>query len=55
MNWLLENWTNILTVLGGIYATVSAIAVLTPSDKDNTLIEKIGKWADRVGLNIKGK
>jgi len=55
MNWLLENWSNILTVLGGIYATATAIALLTPSDNDNSLIEKIGTWADRIGLNIKGK
>ena len=55
MNWLLENWTNILTILGGIYATATAIAVVTPSDKDNTFIEKVGAWADRIGLKIKGK
>lgn len=55
MNWLLENWTNILTVLGGIYATATAVAVLTPSDKDDNILEKIGKWADRVGLDIKRK
>lgn len=55
MNWILENWTNVLTVLGGIYATATAIAVLTPSDKDDTVLDKIGTWADRIGLNIKGK
>ena len=54
MNWILENWTNILAVFGGIYATATSIALLTPSDKDNTILEKIGKWADRIGLNIKG-
>lgn len=55
MNWIIENWTNILAVLGAIYTTATAIAALTPSDKDNTVLEKIGKWADRVGLNLKGK
>lgn len=55
MNYILQNWTNILTVLGAIYAAASAIALITPSNKDNTWLEKIGNWADRIGLNIKGK
>ena len=55
MNWILQNWTNILAAIGAIYAAASAVALLTPSDKDNTWLEKIGKLADRIGLNIKGK
>ena len=55
MNWIIENWTNVLTILGGIYATATAIALLTPSDKDNSFLAKLGAWADRIGLNIKGK
>ena len=55
MNWITENWANVLAALGGIYAAASAIAVITPSDKDNTFLDKVGAWADRVGLKIKGK
>lgn len=55
MNWILENWDKILMALGAIYAAATTIAAITPSDRDNTWIEKIGKLADRIGLNIKGK
>lgn len=55
MNWLIENWETILQILGSFYAVASLIATLTPSDKDNTALEKIGKIADRFGLKLKGK
>ena len=44
-----------MAALGAFYAFVSAVALITPSNKDDTWIEKIGKFADRIGLNIKGK
>jgi len=55
MTWLTENYTQILTILGSIYGLATLVAALTPSDKDNTFLEKVGKWADRIGLNLKGK
>ena len=51
----METLESILTILGIVYAAASAIAAVTPSDKDNTFLEKIGKFADRVGFNLKGK
>lgn len=50
-----ETVASVLAILGAFYALVTAVAAITPSDKDNTFIEKIGKWADRIGLNLKGK
>ena len=55
MNWITENWQNILTILGAVYALATAVAVVTPSDKDDTVLQKIGAWADRIGFKIKGK
>ena len=53
MNWILENWTNILAILGAVYALATAVALVTPTGKDDAFLDKIGKWADRIGLQIK--
>ncbi len=55
MIWITENWANVLTALGAVYAAATAVAAVTPTDKDNTFLDKVGKWADRIGLKIKGK
>lgn len=55
MEWIQTNWTNILTVLGAVYALASAVAAITPSDRDDTFLAKVGTIADRIGLNLKGK
>jgi len=48
-----DNANNILAIVGAVYALATAIALLTPTGKDDTWIQKIGGWADRIGLNIK--
>jgi len=55
MNWITENWNNILAALGAVYTAATLIALLTPTDKDDTFLDKVGKWADRIGLKLKGK
>ena len=55
MNWITENWESILSILGAVYALATAIALVTPSDKDDSVLDKIGAWADRRGFKIKGK
>jgi hypothetical protein len=46
---------NVLAIAGALWTLLSTIALITPSDKDNTWLEKIGKFADKAGLNLKGK
>ena len=55
MNWLTENYEGILKALGAFYIFASAVALITPTDKDDNFLDKIGAWADRIGLKIKGK
>jgi hypothetical protein len=55
IQWCVENWDKVLAVLGAFYAFATAIAAITPSDKDNTLIDKVGAFFDRVGIKFKGK
>ena len=55
MNWITENYDAILKAAGAFYAFATAVAYITPTDKDNTSLEKLGNWADRLGFKIKGK
>ena len=53
MEALRENIAPYLEVLGALIALITVIAAVTPSNKDDTLIQKVGKWADRLGIKIK--
>jgi len=53
MEWLVNNWQTILMILGGIYAVASAIATLTPTTKDDDFLSKVGRFFDRIGLQLK--
>ena len=55
MNWITENYEAILKAAGAFYVFATAIAYITPTDKDDTFLEKLGNWADRLGFKIKGK
>lgn len=55
MQWLIDNKEGILAAVGAVYTLASIIAAMTPSDKDDTVLGKIGAIADRIGLNLKGK
>ena len=53
MNWILENYTYLLEILGGLYMTATLIATVTPTGKDNTVLEKVGAFFDRIGFQLK--
>lgn len=55
MNWLLEHYKLITSLIGSLYVVATAIAALTPTGKDNTWLEKVGAFFDRVGFQIKKK
>lgn len=46
INWISENWNNILAVYGAIVALCTAIIKLTPSQKDDTVWGNIVKILD---------
>lgn len=46
MNWLLENWEHIAAGFGMLVALCTAIVKMTPTQKDDTILAKIVKWAD---------
>jgi len=41
MDWLKDNWDNLLSAWGGLTALCSAIVAITPSTKDNKVLGKI--------------
>lgn len=55
MNWITQHYDEVLQALGAVYVAATLIAALTPSDKDDTILRKIGTWADRLGIKLKGK
>ena len=43
LNWILEHWTDLLAIYGGVVAAATVIVRLTPSTKDNEILDKIIK------------
>ena len=52
MSWILENKEALIGILTGIVAVASAIAALTPTPKDDTIVGKIYKVIDFLALNV---
>ena len=55
IEWIQAHWKDILAILGALWGVATTIAMMTPTDKDDTWLEKIGKWADKIGIKLKGK
>lgn len=46
INWILEHWADLLAIYGGVVAVATVIVRLTPSTKDNEILDKIIKILD---------
>ena len=53
MEWLIENWDKILLALTSIVTGASIIARLTPTKKDDKVIEAIMKLINVIAINPK--
>ena len=47
MTWILEHWADLLAIYGGLVAISTVIVKLTPTTKDNEILEKIIKFFDK--------
>lgn len=47
ISWISEHWSDILAIYGGTVAVSTVIVKLTPSTKDNEILEKIIKFFDK--------
>lgn len=50
INWLQQNWKDVLAIIGGIVTTASIIVKLTPTQKDNNILAKIIKVLSALGI-----
>lgn len=46
MTWIIEHWADLLAIYGGLVAISTVIVKLTPSTKDNEILDKIIKFFD---------
>lgn len=46
MNWLLQHWDELFAAWGILVALCTAVVRLTPTQKDDTFLAKVVKWAD---------
>lgn len=55
MNWITENFTNIMAVVGAVVVLARVIVKLTPTPADDTWLEKIVNILKTLGLHIGDK
>lgn len=46
LDWILTHWSDLLAIYGGVVAIATVIVKLTPSPKDDSILEKIIKILD---------
>tara|TARA_R110002167_G_scaffold54833_9_gene156182 strand:+ start:968 stop:1153 length:186 start_codon:yes stop_codon:yes gene_type:complete len=52
MSWILENKEALISIITAVVAVASAVAALTPTPKDDTIVGKIYKVVDMLALNV---
>ena len=52
LQFIITKWDEILIAVSGIIAGASALAALTPTTKDDTILSKIKKVLDVCALNV---
>lgn len=50
MDWIMQNWKDILAIIGGVVTVCSIIVKLTPTQKDDGVLAKIIKVLAALGL-----
>ena len=53
IQFIITKWDEILIAISGIVAGASALAALTPTTKDDSILAKIKKVLDIFALNIR--
>ena len=52
MEYLIENWTVIVSAMTSIVGGFSIIATMTPNKADNMIVEKMVKFINFMGANF---
>lgn len=48
-----ETVANVLAIAGALWGLLTVIANVTPTDKDDKWLSKVGRIADRLGVQLK--
>lgn len=51
INWIIDNWDEILKVAASVVAIAAVIAKITPNETDNEYVEKAQKVLDVIRLH----
>uniref|UniRef100_A0A6H1ZQ43 Uncharacterized protein n=1 Tax=viral metagenome TaxID=1070528 RepID=A0A6H1ZQ43_9ZZZZ len=51
MTWIIENYTFLIAIIGGVVTTASIIAKLTPTKVDDNFFGFLIKLMDKLALN----
>lgn len=52
MNWIIEHYMDLIAAVTAVVTASSAIAALTPSAKDDSVVALLRKLVDFLALNI---
>lgn len=52
ISWITEHSAELIAILTGIVTVASAVAALTPTPKDDTIVGKVYKVVDWLALNV---
>tara|TARA_R100001163_G_C4909260_1_gene94313 strand:- start:278 stop:466 length:189 start_codon:yes stop_codon:yes gene_type:complete len=52
INWILSHKGELIGILTGIVTVASAIAALTPTPKDDSIVGKLYKIVDMLAINV---
>ena len=55
MNWITENFANIMAIVGAVVVLARVIVKLTPTPSDDSILEKIVNVLKAIGLHIDDK
>lgn len=51
-NWITSNWTDIVAAVGAVVIAARVVVKLTPTPKDDSVLEKIVNFLKTLGLHI---
>ncbi len=55
MDWIRANWLQLVGIVGGVVLVARIVVKLTPTPKDDSVLEKVVAFLSAVGLHIKDK
>jgi len=52
MRWIIEHWRDVVTAIMAVVIAARVIVKLTPTPKDDTVLEKVVEFLKHVGLHV---